>query len=195
MNLQKVKEDILSLRGSEVSVFGQMTTIPEEVSTDVVDIVDIIDALMPYDFKAYVEVDNEEIGEIEEIECTDVDDFLDRLDCSWGLVEVRHGNSYNWSANVSNHFDFQIFESDVETYYVLFKVHRFGDVRANYTEEALLEFNHIDEFYEVIASCEKVLHHNGKHAIISALSDAIEVYNEDGEYITTVYDIEDFYNL
>ena len=68
-----------------------------------------------------------------------------------GYEEVKHDNSYNWNAPISNNFDYKIYESKAcYNIIVEFKVHRYGDVRCNYTENCYLQFNSEYDFMEAL---------------------------------------------
>lgn len=70
-----------------------------------------------------------------------------------GMEELRGDNSYNWSSPISHDVNYEVWGySDSEPLFVVFRVHRFGDVRGNYTDEFILKFDNYDEFiYSVLA--------------------------------------------
>lgn len=76
-------------------------------------------------------------------------------------------------------------------------VHKFGDVRGNYTDSVVLKFMNDYEFYEILSECYK--HSNieidgiNYYVNVDIFSDAFEVWDDDGKYIGTVhgYDKED----
>ena len=184
MKMEMIKNDILSLRGA--------------VAPDEIDILDIIDKLAPYEVTE-MEIDryNEEYDDYE-IDYTDsIDEYLDQLDEIYGLKEIDHNNSYNWLGRVSNHFDYAAYECGDGTYYIMFKVHKYGDVRANYTEEVLLQFKHAHEFYEVISECDKYLTdvHPDYNVRVSALHDTMEVYTIDGNYVCEITELDELQDM
>jgi len=70
----------------------------------------------------------------------------------WIVVRADHRwNTYNWNANIDHHID--VAELEINGYtYMAIMVHRYGDVRANYTDRFLVRF---DNAYEVsyLESC------------------------------------------
>jgi hypothetical protein len=136
---------------------------------------------------------NEATGDHDEKEAEDVDEYLDFLE-ELGYINIQNSkgdNSYNWSSPVSNDFNINEYHNQVTgTYLYEFRVHRFGDVRGNYTETALLEFDHQHTFMEVLGECSKSIEVNGYDVYISIFGEDIEVY-KDGEYVKTIYDLDD----
>lgn len=132
-NTKTLINDIRSLRGADVEIFGQNTVLPSAVDILTIDILDVLKALQEY------EIDIED------------EDYIDILD---GYEYTEANNSYNWLAPVSNHFDYVV-SNGLDGILVLFKVHRFGDVRGNYTDEVVLKFDNLYEFEEVLYDCIK----------------------------------------
>ena len=60
----------------------------------------------------------------------------------------RHWNTYNWNANIDHHIDVAELEFDGYTYMAIM-VHRWGDVRANYTDRFLVRFDNEYEWFEL----------------------------------------------
>ena len=180
---QDMIKDIKELRGKEVSIFGQPTQLDNEVNELLVDIVEIIEKFEGYESDISI-------------------DQLDELYEMRMLKEFQAGNSYNWNGNVSNGFNYFIYEY-VENGKILvdFKVHRYGDVRGNYTNSVVLEFDDEYEFLDILSSKgRKTVHLNINDteymAEVSATHDMIEIYNDEGDYITELYacDIEELEN-
>ena len=176
---QDMIKDIQELRSKKVSIFGQPTQLDNEVNELLVDIVEII----------------------EKYEGCESDLSIDQLDefHEMGILkEFQAGNSYNWAGNVSNDFNYYIYEN-VETGQILvdFKVHRYGDVRGNYTNSVVLEFDDEYEFLEILSEGRKTVYLNIDDAEytaeVMATHDMIEIYNDEGDYITELYadDIEE----
>lgn len=199
--LEAIKNDIQGLRGTEVSVFGQSQVLASEVNEITIDILDVIEVLKPYEVDIievvkpceHCDGENEECeycyGEGYIVEDMNASEAIEYMECELGdLTEINHDNSYNWSAPISNNFDFRTLkDSNNDKIYVEFKVHRYGDVRCNYTETAILEFNYQDEFLQVISECNKYLNVDGYECNIEIFQYGIEVYTERVEYISTVY--------
>lgn len=192
MAIREIKDDILSLRGATVNVFGQSVTLPAEVDEDVVDIIDILERLEYFEVKELViEKYDEENDDYDTIQVESIDEYLEYIKELHGLEEVSCGNSYNWMGRVSNHFNYNIYKVYEGKYLVEFKVHRFGDVRANYKETALLEFSYDNEFFEVIGEITKHIDYKGYDVYVSALSDMMEVCKKNGEYVMDVSDLSE----
>lgn len=221
--LAGIKQDIMDLRGSEVTIFGQRQVLPSEVDELTIDILDIVEELKAYEVET-IEVgqacehcngtgmvytwNNEDGCELEE-ECSECDgvgivyndlkaeNALNVIYDLGDLEELNRDNSYNWSAPVSNNFNFKTWKDlSNGTIYVEFKVHRYGDIRNNYTDFAVLEFSSDAEFLDVISECNKVIDVNGYECHIDVFNEGIEVYTEDGDYVKTVYvcDMEELEN-
>ena len=55
-------------------------------------------------------------------------------------------NTYNWCANIDHNID--VAELEINDYtYMAIMVHRYGDVRANYTDRFLVRFDNGDEIF------------------------------------------------
>ena len=181
-NLQEMIKDIKSLRGATVEVFGQKTVLDQEVSEMYVDILDIMESLVEYEQELEVEEYDEETEEYEVKEVDTIDEYLDFIGGVYGLRELFSDNSYNWNGRISNHFDFKAYKDEtLGDIYIVFKVHRYGDVRCNYTKECLLKFDYYDEFLDVITEANKFtnVEVDGKEydLYVSALYDGYEVYD------------------
>lgn len=77
-----------------------------------------------------------------EIETTEksIDWIVERADHRW--------NTYNWNANIDHHID--VAELEINGYtYMAIMVHRYGDVRANYTDRFVVRFDDDCEFNEL----------------------------------------------
>lgn len=197
MTIQKIREDILSLRGAEVTIFGQPTTLSSEVEEQYIDILDVLKALEPYEVTELVYDEyNEELDDYEVKKFENIDEYLDYLHDIGEIKEIAADNSYNWSSPVSNDFNYTIYElQSTGEVLVEFKVHRYGDVRGNYTESTLLKFDNDYEFAEALMGANKVITVNGYEVHIDIFLDGMEVYTEDGEYINTIYDLNELEEL
>ena len=195
-NLQEMIKDIKSLRGATVEVFGQKTVLDKEVSEMYVDILDIMESLVEYEQDLEVEEYNEETEEYEVKEVDTIDEYLDFIGDVYGLKEIVADNSYNWSVSVSNHFDFKVYKDEtLGDTYIVFKVHRYGDVRCNYTKECLLKFNSYGQFLDTIKEANKFItvEVDGKEydLYVNVLSDGYEVYDaETGKYVGYTYETD-----
>ena len=188
-NLQEMIKDIKSLRGATVEVFGQKTVLDQEVSEMYVDILDIMESLVDYEQDLEVEEYDEETEEHEVKEVDTIEEYLDFIGEVYGLRELFSDNSYNWNGRVSNHFDFKAYKDEtLGDVYIVFKVHRYGDVRCNYTKECLLKFNSYDQFLDTITEANKFVsvEVDGKEydLYVNVTNDGYEIYNtETGKYV------------
>ena len=145
--LNNIINDLRNLEGKEVgknTYFHNIYT--NKANLNEISTIDILKNLRQYEITNFeimnymgasdditLDVDFEEFCEIEEYE------------------EVTSDNSYNWSAPLTNHINFSIYKSGLyDGIIVVFRIHRFGDVRWNYTEECYLKFEDEYEFYEIL---------------------------------------------
>lgn len=223
-NVQNLINEVMATRGATVSIFGQPTTLNEEVSTGLVDIIEILESFKGYeadtvinaqyevvymaDSEDYAIVDSSEtiVGdniieggfedeeeaeermyELQERDASPVSagEFLDYLEELGYIEEKRADNSYNWSANVSNDYNFRIYESTTDDkFYVEFKVHLFGDVRANYTDSVVLEFEDDYTFFEALHEADGYEEYKGYGIRFSATHEAYEIWNLETDHST-----------
>ena len=135
--LKDIKKDLEALRGADVKIFGQPTTLPGRSDDDItVDILDLVERFTDYevlDHKACKLLNVESVDDIENLDYTSAD------------------NSYNWGGMGSNDFDYHVYEThNGEGVVLSVKFHRFGDIRGNYTETAYLLFDDIYIFHEIV---------------------------------------------
>ena len=192
----KTINELMQLRGSQVEIFGQPVTLSDNVGEFEIDILDILEAMEefeidPYDFTYWAEDEDGNEAEIDILEnCETAEDVLDTLE-EYGYIEETYfaaDNSYNWSAPVSNDFDFKLYRDFLsDGVFVDFMVHRFGDVRGNYTDSVIYHFDSVDEFYELLLNCNKYVQIGNYEVIVDIFNDGFEVYDEAGNYICTAY--------
>jgi hypothetical protein len=199
MSIQKIREDVLSLRGADVRIFGQPTTLSKDVPEGTVDIMEVLDILEKYEVTSMpmLRPSDDDEEEYDEVEAETTEEYMDYLE-EMGDIDVnksKSDNSYNWSGNVSQDFYFHIYhDMSMDRYLVEFAVHRFGDVRGNYTEEALLEFRYEEEFLEALLEATTTVElEGGYEARIEVISEGIEICDSESyEYVDTIYDLDDF---
>ena len=196
--MKTIIEDIEDLRTNRAGEQHGYFTIGGKPTEDdfCIDTIDICKALINY------EIDYEFEDEIDMCDKEDVwyqPDFAERyIDylIELGYIEdwdnAKGNNSYNWSAPVSNSVDYTEFKSLVDdSIYVLFKVHRWGDVRTNYTDNCILKFDNDYEWYEAFDEVNRseYVEVDGReyYVEINFWRDGFEVYDETWEYIDTVY--------
>ena len=179
--LNNIINDLRSLEGQLVGKGGYFEHIYTN-STDntTISIIDILENLKPYELE-YFESYNFEDDVYEEV---DVDEFLEIEE----YEEIKNDNSYNWLAPISNHFNYRIYKSySYEGIIVELSIHRFGDVRCNYTEEAYFKFNDEYEFYEVLVESNKyfTIEKNDKiyQIEINIFSDYPSIYIDEAEEV------------
>ena len=193
---RKAINDLLQLRGAEVKYFGDTVTLPNTVSDLEIDTINILKDMEEYeldlhDFAYYTEDDDGNEIEVDIFEgCETGEEILDVLE-EYGYIEDTYfaaDNSYNWSAPVSNDFDFKLYKDCVSGgIFVDFSVHRFGDVRGNYTDSVIYHFDSIGEFDELLLDCNKYVQIGNYEVIVDIFNDGFEVYDEGGNYILTAY--------
>lgn len=190
VNVSEVIEDIKAVDASHQD-YG-FAKASDEYST-------IIDVIPFLEYLAEYQIDSSEMVRISDEEEIPFQDWL--YDYS-GLEEMKADNSYNWSSPISHDINFEIYGLDeYEEIFVVCRVHRFGDVRSNYTDEFILKFDsYYDDFtymfyapdYSDSASkyiSVKVDEYN-VHVSLDWYRDVCDILieNEDGETIEELYD-------
>ena len=188
--------DLLQLRGATVKYFGETVTLPNTVDDLEIDTINILKDMEEYeidlhDFVYYTEDEDGNESEVDIFEgCETAEEILDALE-EYGYIEDTYfaaDNSYNWSAPVSNDFDFKLYKDSVSGgIFVDFSVHRFGDVRGNYTDSVIYHFDSVDEFYELLLNCNKYVQIGNYDVCVDIFNAGFEVYDEGGNYILTAY--------
>ena len=145
---ENVINDLKSLRGAEVSIFGQKSKLPDYCNKFLVDAVEIVEDLNNKGYIMEIEDMQEELSELEinynleKINAIEI--FIDLL-IDKGVIDnnkTKRDNTYNVNGNISNNMYIHIYTNDYdESVYVVIAFNRYGDVRGNYTEELLLKFN------------------------------------------------------
>lgn len=192
----KTINELMQLRGSQVEIFGQPVTLPNIADDLEIDTINILKDMEEYeldwyDFRYYTEDEDGNEIEIDIFDgCETAEQILDVLE-EYGYIEDTYfaaDNSYNWSAPVSNDFDFKVYRDFIsDGVFVDFMVHRFGDVRCNYTDSVIYHFDSIDEFYELLLNCNKYVQIGNYDVVVDIFNDGFEVYDDAGNYILTAY--------
>ena len=135
--IKDIKKDLLELRGADVKIFGQSTTLPVRSDNDItVDILELVEVLADYEVTYRKACDLLEVESVDDID---------------GLDYIIADNSYNWGGHIDHDFDYHVYEThNGEGIVLSIKFHRFGDVRGNYTENAYLLFDDIYIFDEIV---------------------------------------------
>lgn len=122
-----------------------------------------------------------------EINCTD--NAIENI-VSISNEQEHHWNTYNWNANISHSLD--VAEAEINGYvYMAIMVHRYGDVRANYTDRFLVRFDSEYEFYELESIIQSKEINDRYIADISLMTEGYNVYDYiNGEDIGEFYELE-----
>ena len=119
-----------------------------------------------------------------EVESTEepIDWFVENANRRW--------NTYNWNANIDHDLDVAELELGGYTYMAIM-VHRYGDVRANYTDRFLVKF---DDYYEW-SELEPIMQYkaicDGRYCIdINIMSETYNVWDNEKEV-----NVGEFYEL
>ena len=116
------------------------------------------------------------------------------------MEDFKGTNTYNWGGRIIHDFDYRYVELETD-YYVAIRVHRFGDIRGNYTEFALFKFDSFENFYETIedisiTNFSGCFEYQAKHYYydISIFSESLRVWceEEQRDYEFYVCDDESF---
>lgn len=174
-------------------------TIGGEIAEDsfVIDAVRVCKALQIYeiDYELADEMPEKENNPYSFYENDFAENYIEYLD-ELGYLCYEDGqsdNSYNWSSPISNDINYTVFNSLIDnSVYVLFKVHRWGDVRCNYTENCILHFDHDYEWFEAFDECNRTeyIEIDGvNYAVeINFWKEGFEVYTEENwDYLFDVY--------
>lgn len=196
--INNIINDLRNLEGKEVGSGYFKHVYSNEVDVTTINILDVLESLKPYEFdtenlEILTYVDDEEGNCEEEYKIVDMDEFLEWYE----YEEVTATNSYNWSAPISNHFNYTIYQSRaMDNCIVEFKVHRFGDVRCNYTEEVYLKFEDEYDFYEVLEESNKhftIIDNDNEikyHITIDVFNECPSIIIESNDEYEDVYDYE-----
>lgn len=120
-----------------------------------------------------------------EIETTEesIDWFVKNADRRW--------NTYNWSANIDHDIDVAVVYLNGYTYMAIM-VHRYGDIRTNYTDRFLVRFdNECDWFeFESRVQCKTIC--DGRYYVdIDIMSETYNVWdNEEEVNVGKFYEFE-----
>lgn len=103
----------------------------------------------------------------------------------------RRWNTYNWNANIDH--DIDVAEMHLNGYtYMAIMVHRYGDVRANYTDRFLVRFDNEYEWFEFNSrvQCKEIA--NGRYCVdIDIMTECYNVWDNEKEVsVGEFYEIE-----
>lgn len=103
----------------------------------------------------------------------------------------RRWNTYNWNANIDHHID--VAELEINGYtYMAIMVHRYGDVRANYTDRFLVRFEDEYEWFELESRMQYKTICDGRYCCdIDIMAECYNVWDwELDESLGEFYEIE-----
>ena len=197
--IHEIIEEVKSLRGANVEVFGQPTTLPSDYGKYTIDTIDILKNLEDYeapefvDYWTFEEEDGEDIEVLNEVTC---EEYLDILDDNGFLVEKNSGNTYNWSAPISNDFYYYIYENLRDDNLIIkIAIHRYGDARCNYTDEFCIIVDSEEEFFDILCESDTFntieIDEKKYYIDIRLFNDMFEVCTEDGDCIGSIYAEDD----
>lgn len=198
--IYEIIEEVKKLRGANVEVFGQPTTLPSDYGKYTIDVIDVLNHLEDYEIPEiidYWEIEENEDGEEEEVlHEISAKEYLELLEEEGYLVEKTSNNTYNWSAPISDNFYYYIYKNLKDDNLIIeMAVHRYGDVRENYTDEFYIIVDSIDEFHEILSECDiyNTVEINGKEYYVDVriFDDTFEVSDNDGYYIGSIYAEDD----
>lgn len=93
----------------------------------------------------------------------------------------RRWNTYNWNANIDHDIDVAELELDGYTYMAIM-VHRWGDVRANYTDRFLVKFDDCYEWSELESIMQYKTICDGRYFInINIMTECYNVWDNEKE--------------
>ena len=103
----------------------------------------------------------------------------------------RRWNTYNWNANIDHHIDVAEMELDGYTYMAIM-VHRYGDVRANYTDRFLVKFDDCYEWSELESIMQYKTICDGRYYVdMDIMTETYTVWdNEEEVSVGEFYEIE-----
>ena len=196
--IYEIIEEVKNLRGANVEVFGQPTTLTSDYGKYIIDTIDILNNLEDYeipeiiDYWTFKEEDGEDIEVLEEITC---EEYLEILDEEGLLVEKNSNNTYNWSAPISNDFYYHIYKNLRDDNLIIkIAIHKYGDARYNYTDEFCIIVDSEEEFYDILCESDTFntieIDEKKYYIDIRLFNDMFEVCTEDGDCIGDIY-VED----
>lgn len=194
-NIENLINDIKNLQGANVSIFGQPIALKDSSQCNFnPQVLNLLEELRGYESELTGIEYNEELEEYEEKQFYTIEEYMDYLEEVDGLQEVKSDNSYNWSSNIDHDIDFTIYRNrSDDTFLVELSVHRYGDVRGNYTNDVLLKFDSDYDFIEILHDSTIVVNYitvdNEEYCIsIDICDEGYNVYNRENDTDFMIYD-------
>ena len=124
--------------------------------------------------------------ELRDYEVESTEEYID-----WIVENAnRRWNTYNWNANIDHDIDVAEVEFDGYTYMAIM-VHRYGDVRANYTDRFLVRFDNEYEWFELNSRVQYKTICNGRYCVdIDIMTECYNVWDNEKEV-----NVGEFYEL
>lgn len=93
----------------------------------------------------------------------------------------RRWNTYNWNANINHDIDVAELELNGHTYMAIM-VHRYGDVRANYTDRFLVRFDNYFKWLELESRVQYKTICDGRYCVdIDIMAECYNVWDNEKE--------------
>ena len=181
--IENLKKEFREMIGKEVG-YGYFRHTESDVEENelTISIFDVLDSLEAFEITKKEMYDSKE----EEYFEYDIEEYFEKGLDEGFLIECGADNSYNWNSPISHHINFEIYHNlDEGSYIVRFRIHRYGDVRCNYSDWCYLEFSWENEFLERLLESSKSIdvEMDGKqyYVTIEVLSDEIRLESYDEE--------------
>ena len=187
--IENLKKEFREMIGKEVG-YGYFRHTESDVEENelTISIFDVLDSLEAFEITKKEMYDSEE----EEYFEYDMEEYFEKGLEEGFLTECGADNTYNWNSPISHHINFEIYHNIEEgNYIVRFRVHRYGDVRCNYSDWVYLECNSDYDFLEALMECGKWIEveMDGKQYCISieVTSDEIRLESYENEEYEEIY--------
>ena len=187
--IENLKKEFREMIGKEVG-YGYFRHTESDVEENelTISIFDVLDSLEAFEITKKEMYDSKE----EEYFEYDIEEYFEKGLDEGFLIECGADNSYNWNSPISHHINFEIYHNIEEgNYLIRFRVHRYGDVRCNYSDWVYLECNSDYDFLEALMECGKWIEveMDGKQYCISieVTSDEIRLESYENEEYEEIY--------
>ena len=110
----------------------------------------------------------------------------------WVIANAdKYWNTYNWSANIDHNIDVAELELNGYTYMAIM-VHRYGDIRANYTDRFLVRFDNEYDWFEFNSRMQSKEIVDGRYCVdIDLMTETYYVWdNEECANVGEFYELE-----
>ena len=187
--IENLKKEFREMIGKEVG-YGYFRHTESDVEENelTISIFDVLDELECFEVTEKTIWDSEIEEEVE----MNMEEYFEKGLDEGFLTECGADNSYNWNSPISHHINFEIYHNNEEgNYLIRFRVHRYGDVRYNYSDWVYLECNSDYDFLEALMECGKWIEveMDGKTYCISieVTSDEIRLESYENEEYEEIY--------